>query len=230
MVCLAVFMLMLWLGMWQLDRARQKESRHAQYLMNVGLAPCASASCLQALAGLTSALGHRVTLQAPRWLPTRIYLDNQVHRGKAGYLMLAVLDTDPAILVQRAWLAAAPERGQLPPLPAFAEGDTLKAELALPPATGLRLSGTQPAERMGEGLVRLQSLDPLVLAPLLGRTVAPMVLRELPAGEQGLLRPWREPLSGADRHRAYAVQWFTMSAVLALVYWNYRRRQRRADD
>ena len=225
-----MFLLMLWLGMWQLDRARQKEARHAEYVANQRLAPCASLGCLSVLAGQTTSLGHRVTLSNPDWMPQRILLDNQVHQGKAGYLLLQVLDTRPAILVQRAWVGAAPERDELPPMPTFEEGDLLRAALAWPPATGLQFAATAPAEPMGPDTVRLQSLDRQSLSALLGREIAPMILRELPVGAGGPMRPWREPASGADRHRAYALQWFSMSAVLVLVYWNYRRQRHGAPD
>jgi len=158
----------------------------------------------------------------------RMLLDNQVHQGRAGYVLFQALDTTPAILVQRAFVEAAPERGQMPALPELPSTADLEAEIAWSPATGLQLSSVLEAEPMASGLVRLQSLDPAILKVLLGRPVAPLVLRELPVGQGGPLRPWRTPGSGADRHRAYALQWFTMAAVLAWLYWMHRQRRSRS--
>lgn len=219
---------MLGLGIWQLDRARQKDLRHTRYLANVAGEPCRELACLELLIVDPDAPGRRVQQGSPSWLPLRMLLDNQVHHGRAGYLLLQALDTTPAILVQRAFVEAASERGQTPALPELSGSAGLEAEIAWPPATGLQLSAVVEAEPMASGLVRLQSLDPAILEVLLGRAVAPLVLRELPVGQSGPLRPWRTPGSGADRHRAYALQWFTMAAVLAWLYWMHRQRRGRS--
>jgi surfeit locus 1 family protein len=226
LISLAFFLLMCGLGFWQLDRARQKEARHQQYLANVRIEACPAPTCLAPLAAETSSLGRRVHVPAATWLPPRLLLDNQVHQGRAGYLVIDALDSDPAILVLRAWVAAGTDRGSLPELPDPGAGAPLEAELASPPATGLDLSKGASPEHLAGRVVRLQSLDPAVLESLLGRHTERMVLRELPTAADGPDRPWRTPGSGADRHRAYALQWFTMAAVLALIYGHHRLRGR----
>ncbi len=53
-----------------------------------------------------------------------------------------------------------------------------------------------------------------------------------PQEEHGFLRYWVAEEMGAGRHFAYALQWFAIASVLALLLvWNYRRRwqRRRAD-
>jgi surfeit locus 1 family protein len=222
-----VFLLMLRLGLWQLDRAEQKEQRHQQYAANRASTPCTGLDCLLQRAVDTAALGTAVRLEAPVWLPQRLLLDNQTHEGRAGYLLFEALDTRPIVLVQRAWIAAPASRSDLPdlPSPAFEQPLALSAEVAWPPATGLVFGEPLPAEGFAAGTWRLQSLEAAVLESVFSNPVAPMVLRELDQQQDGLLRPWREPRSGADKHRAYAVQWFVMSAVLILVHWNFRRRR-----
>ena len=44
----------------------------------------------------------------------------------------------------------------------------------------------------------------------------------------GLLRQWRRPDVGIDRHRAYAFQWFSLSVVIVVLYvvLNVRRKAR----
>ena len=43
----------------------------------------------------------------------------------------------------------------------------------------------------------------------------------------GLVRAWSRPDTGVDMHRAYALQWFAMSAAIAIIYFllNVRRKK-----
>ncbi len=43
----------------------------------------------------------------------------------------------------------------------------------------------------------------------------------------GLVRDWSRPDTGVDVHRAYALQWFAMSAAIIIIYFllNVRRKK-----
>ena len=63
-----------------------------------------------------------------------------------------------------------------------------------------------------------------------GLPVAEGIVRQLSELPDGLARDWVEPGSGADKHRAYAFQWFAMSGTAALaalvLAWRTVRRPR----
>ena len=63
----------------------------------------------------------------------------------------------------------------------------------------------------------MDKLAPALSAEL-GQTVAPYSLR-INAGQPGALEvAWQVVNVSPAKHRGYAVQWFTMATVLALIY------------
>ena len=59
----------------------------------------------------------------------------------------------------------------------------------------------------------------------LGRPVQPFVLLLDPNDAHGYYRDWVPNAIGSGRHFGYALQWFGMAIVLALLLvWNYRNR------
>ena len=54
------------------------------------------------------------------------------------------------------------------------------------------------------------------------------------SASEGLLRQWDRPDLGVDKHHGYAFQWFSLSALLVVLYvwfqWIAPRRKKRADD
>jgi surfeit locus 1 family protein len=66
------------------------------------------------------------------------------------------------------------------------------------------------------------------IAAELGQGVQPFVLLMEPEYEFGFVRHWVPEEMGPGRHFAYALQWFAMGAVLAiLLVWHFRRRRNR---
>jgi surfeit locus 1 family protein len=55
----------------------------------------------------------------------------------------------------------------------------------------------------------------------------PVVVQQRNDLEDGLVRDWKPLDTGVDKHRAYALQWFVMSAVIIILYvgLNVRRKK-----
>ena len=136
------------LGLWQLDRANTKKAWETAYLSRRALPPVA-------LAGAPTGAKDRRYLgvqarghydQAHQYL-----LDNQVHHGQAGYLVLTpfLMEQDQrAILVARGWVPLGNTRADLPALPVDGGTRSIQGLLAPPPAAGLVLG---PAKDGTEG-------------------------------------------------------------------------------
>ncbi len=177
----------------------------------------------------TSGLEQRKARGAGRYDLSRQYLlDNQVHRGTAGYHVLTPLRIDPDggdpdgpggmwIVVNRGWVPVGPSRDVLPAVPGPGAAVTVSGTLAGPPSTGLLLgdSGYEGARWPR----RVQTVDLPRIGAELGGDIAPLLLLLAPGEADGFERDWRPVRGiGPERHRAYAVQWFALALALVVIY------------
>ena len=142
-------------------------------------------------------------------------LDNQIHDGRAGLDVLALLRADSGdyLLVNRGWIPW-DERNSLPDVN-LPQG-TLTLEGALYPFSrpGLTL-GDYPA--IGDQPVRLPWADRDKLQQALGVTLLNAEFRVAANQPQMFLPHWQLSVISPAKHRAYAWQW----AALTLLAWGY---------
>ncbi len=215
------------LGLWQLERAGWKQAlidTHAARTREPAVG-------LSALLPVTPAGEYRhVTVEGRYDLGHQLLLDNRLHRGRAGYHVLTPLrpaDGSTTVLVNRGWVPTGPSRSVLPPLEGPDARVRLSALVKLPPQETFRL-GEEEERHAGWPQV-VQSIDMAELEERLGYALLPVVLWLDPEDAHGFERDWK-PVHGIspDKHRAYAMQWFTLAVVLILIYLgvNMRRIER----
>lgn len=204
------------LGVWQLQRAAQKEALLERWSAQAALPPLeVGLDDLPVLRDPRTA-GRQLVLRGrwdSRW---QILLDNQVRYGIAGYRLFTPLQISGkrAVLVDRGWLPGSPRRELAPAVPpAFGEV-ALPGSAAPPPAAG-PLARQSIDASLGAGLLRVQRLDSVELSQRLDLDLEPWTLRTDPAPPQ--LTP--------GRHRAYALQWFLLAAVLVGLYLGLNLRR-----
>jgi surfeit locus 1 family protein len=213
------------LGVWQLDRAAEKQALLEVQERNRRL-PAVS---LPAAASAGAELRYRRLRAAGRYLGERQWLlDNQVRQGRVGYRVFTPFlpeGSDTVVLVDRGWAPAGPRRSDLPSVPAPPGRLEIRGGAHPPPAVALRL---EPAEPSQSGWPRVaQYIEPRAVEREIGHPAHPYVLR-LDADAPGGLAPGPQSASalGPQRHLGYAVQWFALGVTLVLVYLgaNLRRR------
>ncbi len=215
------------LGLWQLDRAAQKNALQAALDSRRALPPLA-ASELAADDATAAAQHHRrITLQG-RWVGAgTVYLDNRQMGGRPGFFVITPLQLadGSAVAVQRGWQPrdmADRARVVTPPTPA---GEVaVSGRIAPPPA---RLYEFAPS---ASGLIR-QNLALADYGRELRLPLRPMSLLQddgTPPQNDGLLRQWPAPAADVQKHYGYAFQWFALSALmLGLYVWFQLIRPRR---
>jgi surfeit locus 1 family protein len=214
------------LGVWQLQRAEVKQIRYASFIQAFEQAPVGLDAAV-ASAPAESYLWRKTNAKG-RYLGSHVLLDNRINTGRAGYEVLTpfISESGTVILVNRGWTDVPGSREALPQVGAPSNDVRITGYLGSEPVVGVNF-GTDPnrAEHMSPEVLRVQRIDIPSLSELLGHALAPAVVY-LDAGEEGgLAIDWILPGDGSARHTAYAVQWFAMSAVLALIgFWNLRRR------
>ncbi|WP_298231592.1 SURF1 family protein [uncultured Azohydromonas sp.] len=230
LAAVASALLMARLGLWQLDRAVQKESLQQAVDSSVALPPLPAQALAHAPAQVAGQLHRRVTVRG-QWLPERtVFLDNRQMDGRPGFFVLTPLrlDDGSAVLVQRGWVPRdMQERTRLPAIATPAQPVTLTARIEGPPA---RLYEFTP--QGGEMGVIRQNLSIESFADETQLSLRPLTLLQLddavaPAAD-GLRRHWPLPAVDVHKHYGYAVQWFSLAALITGLYvWFQLLRPRR---
>lgn len=215
------------LGVWQLDRAAQKNAIQAAIDARRALPPLPPAELARTPAQADAQHHRRIVLEG-RWLGGHtIYLDNRPLDGRSGFIVVTPLGLPDgsAVLVQRGWLPRDPrERTHIeaPPTP---EGLVhIEGRIAPPPGRLYEFAGA------ASGPIR-QNVDIADFAREARLQLRPLSIQQgdgaATAGD-ALVRRW--PVIAADVHKnyGYAFQWFALSALtIALYVWFQLIRPRR---
>ncbi|MGD8629846.1 MAG: SURF1 family protein [Gammaproteobacteria bacterium] len=217
LITLLLLPMLVGLGLWQLERATWKQGLVDAHEASTQLAPVELDWLLES--GELAAF-RPVRLRGRYDLAHQLLLDNRTYRGHAGYHVLSPLqlaDGGSVVLVNRGWVPTGLDRAVLPELPGPAGPVVIEAVTSLPPEKLFRLGDAE--ERNEDWPKVVQQLNMARLEQLLGARLLPVILLLDKSNEYGFLRDW-QPVYGVtpDKHRAYAMQWFTLALVLLLIY------------
>lgn len=197
------------LGNWQSGRAEEKLALAEK--LDAGMKEPAVRLSASPIA--TEDLLHRHVAASGAFIAERsVFLDNRNRDGKPGYEVVTPLSLSPstAVLVQRGWVERS-RREEVRTPPGVQRIDGI-AFARLPHALEL----TEKSEKS----VR-QNLDISAYAREIGVALQPIVIQQHNDNGDGLARDWPRPDFGRDTNRAYALQWYslaTLAAVLGLVF------------
>lgn len=231
------------LGWWQLERAKLKEQQQALLQQQQSLPPIVASSLHPLPNAAPETLYQRTARLRGQWVPgSLMFLDNRPQDGRPGFIALSLLELSPgvAVLVQRGW---AP-RDRVDP--------TRLPVVSLPMETSVEVVGriSHPPSRLmelsdeGNGALR-QNVDVRLLDREFSRSLPVLSVQQteptricsLPKAceadlEDSLVRQWKLVASDPAKNRGYAVQWFSLSALIAGLWvwfqWVQPRRRRHA--
>ena len=210
------------LGYWQLGRAQFKEAAYELELTQAKLPPL-NTQDLMRMSLSSDNLQRRIDVQG-QWLKQwTVFLENRTMQGKPGFWVFTPLQIAPerVLLVQRGWVARdLIHSNQLPTIETPEGLVRIQGRLVAPPSKMFELQEkpTMPSEAQGLNLLR-QNID---MKSFSDETGLRLWANALQTGEpsEGLLRDWPTSLSGSDKNRAYALQWFALACVcIGLFAW-----------
>lgn len=221
---LALISLLVALGFWQLDRARQKRALHQAFIQQLAKDPqpltdMATDEIPRQLWRATEAVGH--------FEPVVLLLDNRVREGRVGYEVLtpfSLLD-GRRILVDRGWLPAPATRHAVPAIDTPAAARTIHGRLAPAPSTGISLGAATPPELVEPAIWRIQHVDFGELQQHFAPAFLPALLYLDEKSADGFDRAWALPQQDDGKHTAYAVQWFAMALTVVTLFFIHLRRR-----
>ena len=205
------------LGAWQLDRAAQKERLFAAFAGAGAQTPVALDEARRAADSVRYPL---VRVHGTFDAAHSYVLDDQAHGGHIGSVAYAVFepaDGSMPILVNRGFIArdAHGARPTIPPPPA---GDQQLLALYAPaPGSGLRMGGNALPRQTAWPKQSIY-LDTGEIGADLGRQLDAKILLLAPEQGSGFVREWRPDVFPPERHRGYAFTWFTLAAVVLIVF------------
>jgi len=140
-------------------------------------------------------------------------LDNQIYRGQVGYRVITVFESKSGqhYLIDRGWISAGTDRGVLP-RPGFPANEITVLSVIWPNLGLVPLLKDSALEKSWPK--RIQRANMERMQNIVGVPVFPYLLRleTLQAGVFTVLNP--QVAFFAERHTAYAVQWFGLALTL----------------
>lgn len=206
------------LGFWQLGRAQEKSEAMAAREAALQEAPVHLG---QTPIEATSVEGRRVEARGRFDASGMVLLDNRVRHGQAGYEVVMPLKIEGDgmhVLVNRGWVRGTGDRSRLPEITTPA-GVVHVVGLALVPGRKVfELSDSAPQGPVWQNLTlgRYRARK--------GYTLQPIMIQQTNDTGDGLVREWPTAARSIDVHRSYAVQWFALAVLIAVVYLGFSFR------
>jgi surfeit locus 1 family protein len=149
-----------------------------------------------------------------------VLLDNKLRGGRPGYEVVTPLRLADGIhvLVNRGWVEAGVRREHLPDV------KTPSGRMRIEGVLLTRLPQPLQLGEEGKGRVR-QRLDLKAFAAETGLALQSFVIEQHSAAADGLVREWPRPDAGIEKHESYALQWYSLAALAAVlgIVFSFRR-------
>lgn len=213
--CVLVFVVLIVLGFWQLERADEKKALIELLEFRQQQAPI----MLDGSQGLGKLRYRRVQVSGVYDSSHQFLLDNQVVDGKIGVFVLTPLKIQGSrhsVLVNRGWVPMTDRRIVTSDLNIQPVGVEVEGLVNHFPGVGFKLNGAEIPADGWPGLIQL--VDSEVLSGVLGYPLLPFQILLDPDFQSGFIRDWKisYPVS-PEKHIAYAVQWFALAATFIVV-------------
>jgi surfeit locus 1 family protein len=214
-------------GIWQLERAGEKEDLQARFAASNVVDP---ETMLVANAAASEARFRKFEISGHYDSARQILLDNMTAGGQNGYHVLTPFVTaDKTVMVNRGWVKADPDRSRLPDVGVDIDPRTITGRLNRFPLPGIRLEAADTSQDNWPRRLLFPTGEQI--AANLGYDIAAYQLLLDPQAVDGYLREWKAVEIGPERNLGYAVQWFALAALTVCIYlwlgWRYRNSLRK---
>jgi surfeit locus 1 family protein len=218
-ITLLVFGGLIKLGLWQNDRAEQKQQR----LARITELNQQHAMSLDKVVSLNEQVGQDVNdmpvlLEGDFVDKYSFLLDNQPDRGRLGYRVYQIFNSgEHHVLVNLGWVPGFVDRQKLPQLSLIqghfkVNGNVRKLEAGIVLMQQDLVSDQWP--------LRVQQIEIDKIADLISLPLLPFVVYLDKKESVGYTKNWVPVVMPPEKHRAYAFQWFSLAlAWLVLMIW-----------
>lgn len=210
------------LGIWQLDRAEEKQQILVAYEQrNAAARITLDADNLESIESY-----QRVSVTGQSDAGHQILLDNKTYKGRVGFevlLPVQIRGSEKWILVNRGWLAMGHSRNELPDISVDSMTEVFHGVVKVPLGDEFTIgNGNQWGNHWPQ---LIQWLNINEAATNLGYDLVPYILLQSKDDKGGYVRDWKMISSSPDKSISYAVQWFSFAIILLglFLFLNYKR-------
>ncbi|MDC1386534.1 SURF1 family protein [Candidatus Thioglobus sp.] len=218
----ATFAFLVSLGFWQLERADDKRSIEA----SINQANTGSVELIKKEEGLQSKEYYEVRLQGKYLSDKQFIYDNQIVDQVSGYYVLtpyALEGQSKAILINRGFIPWNGRRDKLADIVIGQETREIKVQISKP----IKRMELKPSEVGIQFPALIQSIDLQDMADRAKVDFSSVIGLLDASASNGFIRKW-EPYTGSiEKHIGYAIQWFLMALVLAIIGIRIAIKQRK---
>ncbi len=222
-ITLLVFVALIKLGLWQIDRAHEKQQRLArieqlQHQQALSLQQVLKLANEQPT-NLAETINDLPVLITAFFDPKLIFLlDNQANGNSLGYRAFQVVRSEKqTLLVNLGWLAGSVDRNILPDITPLSGLHTFRGNVRLM-EMGLLLQ--QQQFNHVQWPLRVQQIELKKFSILIGEKLLPFVVYLDKEETLGFVKNWHPVVMPPEKHQAYAFQWFSLAvAWLVLMIW-----------
>ncbi|WP_181902100.1 SURF1 family protein [Thalassotalea euphylliae] len=233
-VTLLVFSALIKLGLWQRDRAEQKEQRLIRIEQLMGAEPKPLHQLLNSISkvdvdNLSASAGEKARNEILNDQPVRLngvfneevllLLDNQTLNGQLGYRVYQVFyhQQQLPVLINLGWVSGSRNRSELPAIQPITGYHQLVGNIRIIEPSLVLAEQTFDKPNMP---LRVQQIELDKLSDLLGVQLQPFAIYLDSSESIGYQKTWQPIVMPPAKHRGYAFQWFSLAAAwLMLMIW-----------
>jgi len=205
--------LLVMLGFWQLDRAKQKST-----LLENWSQQQADTSVVSSLRNITTAdEGKTVRLEGTYDIERYWLKEAQVLNGKLGQLVMGLVETTQNlfVIVNMGWVPSNPDRTFITRVELPSSLQPVSGRLTLPSDSPLTNESDNPQVAWPH---RILEVDFEVMSEQCNCTLAPLVI-DLHADDINAFEVLSRKINiSPEKHRGYALQWFMMALALSILW------------
>jgi surfeit locus 1 family protein len=225
LITLLAVVIMFALGVWQLQRAENKQQRLIQIET---AADSASLSLYEILSMHTEIRDLPLSVNAIADTQKYFLLDNKIQKGRVGYQVLVPLRTEQGWLIANfGWLRAPGSRQDLPQVELPTKVLNYQGVVAMP---ALNPMITETAIVDGNWPKVLQQIDLDVMQQHYKQTLLPIIVLLDPEPQSEFGRIWQAVVMPPEKHIAYAIQWFCLGLAALIIYIFAQRIKLRKEE
>ena len=210
------------LGFWQLDRADEKRSIEA----SIKKANTGTVELIVSEDNLEDKEYYEVRLQGNYLNDKQFIYDNQIVDQASGYYVLTpfvLSDQSKAILINRGFIPWNGRRDKLADI--FIEQDAREAKVQI--SKPIKRMELKSSDIGSEFPVLIQAINLEEMAAIAGVDFSNVIGLLDPSSSDGYVRKWKPYTGSIEKHIGYAIQWFLMALVLAIIGIRIAIKQRK---